>query len=462
MEQSYSENTTVTVVKGNNPEDTVLDGIDKLGGISKYINKDDQVFIKFNLTLPNGFPTNTNLNTLKAIIQSCNNAGAKKIFLGAFPFDGFTIKAVSDSLGLKDYFENLGAEFLFLDNSNFFGFGSKKLKAFKKMAFTKVEVNNENFLIPKIILNSDKLISVNQINVDPQFHIRLSLYNSFSMIPNNSQKIDINLGKGDEKYKHSLVSKIIDVFTIKKPSLIINDLFYILEGAGPLIYKDSRLNKTGIVITGTDAVAVDCITLRLLKLDLNHDLLLEAKKRNLGISELPKIKIIGENLESINIDLKQCVYNLKDINLRNFSICEGQICSGCFERAYHLLNLMKTNMVKDMKYISQNNSFIIGENPTEAENLDNRIIIFGDCAINSTKDSTFRKKVKEYKKKSKIKINERVLEIPGCPPNIFDSIELLLAFYKKKNLPTLNLLSEINKFYLPQKIRKQLKLWEAL
>ncbi|MHA1257056.1 MAG: DUF362 domain-containing protein [Promethearchaeota archaeon] len=467
MDQLNSDIAEVVINKGDSPEESVLDGIEKLGGISKFIDDGDQVFIKFNLRLPFGFPTNTNLDTIKAIVQLCNQAGAKKVYVGGFPMEGLTVKAISDSLGLKDYFKNIGAELVFLDSSDLFsqrGIDTNKLKAIKKRAFEYKSITNDykpkiaiyrKYGIPKIILESDKLISINQVNVDPIFKVRLSLFNLYSLIPNRYQKIENKLKGGREyllkdKYKQDLASKIIDVYSIKKPSLVVNDLFYILEGAGPLIYKDSNLKKTGIVVIGSDAIAVDSITLKLLNLDPEHDILLSmAKKRNIGVTELSKIRIIGENLENIKINVENCIYKLEDINLRNFSIKMGQFCSGCFEQAYHLLNFMKTNMIKDLKYLSHKNSLLIGDNPLKSEDIDNDVIIFGNCAIRSTKNHPLRK-------------NKKVMELFGCPPNLFNSIELLLKMYNKDDIPMLSLFEKLYKYYRPKNLTEKLEKWEGL
>ncbi len=467
MDQLNSDIAEVVITKGESPEESVLDGIEKLGGISKFIDDGDQVFIKFNLRLPFGFPTNTNLDTIKAIVQLCNQAGAKKVYVGGFPMEGLTVKAISDSLGLKDYFKNIGAELVFLDNSNLFSqrsMDAKKLKAIKKRAFEYKSITNDyepkiaiyrKYGIPKIILESDKLISINQVNVDPIFKVRLSLLNSYSLIPNKYQKIENKLKGGREyllkdKYKQDLASKIIDVYSIKKPSLVVNDLFYILEGAGPLIYKDSNLKKTGIVVIGSDAIAVDSITLKLLNLDPEQDSLLSlAKKRNIGVTELSKIRLMGENLENIKINVENCIYKLEDINLRNFSIKMGQFCSGCFEQAYHLLNFMKTNMIKDLKYLSHKNSLLIGDNPLKSEDIDNDVIIFGNCAIRSTKNHPLRK-------------NKKVMELFGCPPNLFNSIELLLKMYNKDDIPMLSLFEKLYKYYRPKNLTEKLEKWEGL
>jgi len=57
MDLINSEIVEVAIVKGETPKETVLNGIDKLGGISKYINDGDQVFVKFNLYVPNILPS---------------------------------------------------------------------------------------------------------------------------------------------------------------------------------------------------------------------------------------------------------------------------------------------------------------------------------------------------------------------------------------------------------------------
>ncbi|GAH09801.1 unnamed protein product, partial [marine sediment metagenome] len=149
-------------------------------------------------------------------------------------------------------------------------------------------------------------------------------------------------------YKQDLISNILDVYSIKKPNLVINDLFDFLEGAGPYVYKDSNLLHTGLVVVGRDAVAVDLITLKLFNIDLlNSDILLEAQNRNLGITDISDINLIGENLDNSRLEAKLSVYRLDDINIKNTTINAGRLCSGCFKEAYHLLNFIKTHMTKD-------------------------------------------------------------------------------------------------------------------
>ena len=482
-----SDMASVAISKSATPENCVLDGIKILGGMDKFIKEGDQVFIKINLSLPNGFPVMPNFDVIRAIINSCKEAGAKKIYIGSFLFKGISMKKFSELLGIQEYIKNLGAELTFLDNSNYFeqkGIKLEQLKKIKDNEFYKIEINDKFFLVPHVIVDSDKFISINQVNVNPIFKCNLSLLNCYSNVPVNNQEVNKRLPKEEsylthDEYKQELISNILDVYSIKKPDLAINDLFFLLEGAGPYIYRDSNLKKTGLLIIGDDAVSVDLITLKMLNIDTNsHDLILGAEKRGIGITDTSKIKIFGEMDD--NLDIKLCVPNLQDINLRNFFIGSGLYCSGCFRQGYHLLNLMKTIMIKDLKY-NPVNSFLIGENPSEPKNSEN-IILFGDCAINSTKNSDFRRIKKEKGKniiddakdiilkksdskekiKIKEKINKKILELSGCPPDIFNCISLLIDYYGKNNVPNLTFYNEIVKLWTNGKIKEKLEKWEAL
>ncbi|MFX1573134.1 MAG: DUF362 domain-containing protein [Promethearchaeota archaeon] len=482
-----SDKASVAISKGTTPENCVISGIEKLGGISNFIKDGDQVFLKVNLSLPIGFPVTPNLDLISTIINSCKKVGAKKVYVGSFLFKGISMKKFSELLGLQEYIKNLGAELTFLDNSNYLeqkGIKLEQLKKIKDNEFYKIEVNDNFFLIPHVIVDSDKFISINQVNVNPLFGINLSLLNCYSNVPVYNQEVNKRLP--DEKsyisqdiYKQEIISNILDVYSIKKPDLAINDLFFLLEGAGPYIFRDSNLKKTSLVVIGNDAISVDAITLKMLNVDVNtHDLLSAAQKRGLGITDFSKIKILGETED--NLDINLCVPKLQDINLKNFFIGSGLYCSGCFKQGYHLLNLMKTIMIKDLKY-NPINSFLIGENPSEPTDLEN-IILFGDCAIRSTKNSDFRtikkekgksiiddakdKVLKKSNSKKKIKIkekaNKKILELPGCPPDIFNCIELMVEYYGKKNAPNLRLYKEIVKIWTNGKIKEKFEKWEVL
>jgi len=488
FDQLKSKKINVAVSKGNNPEESVLKSIENLGGITKFINEGDQVFIKINLSLPGGFPINTNLDVLGAIISSCKVARATRILVGSFPLKRIPLKVIYENLDIQKYIENLGAELVYLDNSDLFTkkeINQEKLKEIKKRSFSVNQLSNKEVIIPKLILDSDKFIVINQVNVNPLFKFNLALLNICSIVPTIQQEIENVSPPGEDyissdKYKGELNSRMLDLYELTQPDLVINDLFYVLEGAGPYIYKDSSLKKTGLTVAGKNGIVVDLITLKVLNEEFDKEFIIEAEKRKIEIPNLSRIKIHGEKIEDIKTNIHLCESNLEKIRMLNFEVKSGKYCSGCLQQAYHFLNLMKTYMVKDLKY-NPDNSFLIGENPSEPGNLGNTIL-FGTCSINSTKNYKFRKiiinkknkkkqktKSKESKEKNyekdaliKEKANEKILELPGCPPRIFECLELMINYFGKKNVPNLNLFNKINGILISKKINKTFKEWEAL
>jgi uncharacterized protein (DUF362 family) len=468
MENSKVSSTEVVISKNSNPSKAITNGLEKLGGISGIVQKGDQVFIKINLRVPYGFPANLNFGSLRTIIELCKRVEAKNIIVGSFPDNGIRTDSISNIMGLQSYVESLGAEFLFLDDQN-------------RYPLKTVELKEKIIEIPKIILETDKLIIFNQVSVDPLFKCTISLLNSYSLVPNKYQKIQKIIRPGKDylfldQYKQDLISNILDIYSIKKPNLVINDMFDFLEGAGPYVYKDSNLLHTGLVVVGRDAVAVDLITLKLFNIDLlKSDILLEARNRNLGITDISNINLIEENLDDSRLEVKYSVYKLDNINIKNTTIKAGRICSGCFKEAYHLLNYIKTHMTKDLKYIKRQ-YFLTGENPPEPESLDH-IIVFGDCAIKSTKNGEFRTirtpsdknyietikgKIGKDQKSQKVtkvkeKTNKQVIEIPGCPPNLFESLNSILKYYGKSQAPNLSFYNNLIKTYYQQESSKKPK-----
>ena len=122
-------------------------------------------------------------------------------------------------------------------------------------------------------------------------------------------------------------------------------------------------------------------------------------------------------------------------------------------------------MTKDLKYIKRQ-QFLVGENPPEP-NPSDQIIIFGDCAIESTKNRGFRiirtssdrnyiesvkeRMKKDYKASKRQKIKERknkaILELPGCPPDLNLSLLSIQRYYGKSQTPFLSFYAELMKTY---------------
>lgn len=458
-EESDTSTTDVALTRGENPSEALVKGFDHLRGIRSFIQKNDHVFIKISFKRPYGFPTNVNYETLGNLISLCREAEAKDIYVGDFPSEDTDSVNLSEMTGLSKYIESKGALVAHLDNE-------------EQFPRSKVSRNNINFEIPTLILNTDKLIILNQVNVHPIFICTLAYLNLSTIVPNKYQKIQKKERPGKDflyldQYKQDLIANILAISEIKPPNLVINDLFYVLERAGPLIYKDSHCKKSNLLIMGENIFAVDYITLKLMGIELSESkLLFEAQNYPTGIHNTKNINVLGGRIPEEQFKIQRCVSNLNDINTKNCFVGKGNYCSGCYEVAYHLLNFFKSSMVKDLKYIGPF-SFLIGESPSKPDIKDN-IILFGDCAIKSTTDRDFRKITlqkknskniikklnKSHKNSSskplKVKIvdNKHILELSGCPPDLNKSYDILIKYYRKSNVPNLKLINMINKCYM--------------
>lgn len=471
MNETQSPTSRVAVVESESVSSCFSEGINLLGGINKFVNEGDTVFLKISLRLPYGYPTNSNFDLIERAIAICKQAGAENVYVGSFPNQGVALKLLDTSLGLDKYFERLGAEFVFLDNSDLFlekSYDLEKLNEIKAQTIEETEIGEQIIEIPKKIKESDKVIVLNQVNVAPLFMCELSLTNYHSILPGKNRcikyrkKSQKELVKND-KFRQDFINNIFNSYLVKKPVLAVNDLFYVLEGAGPLIYRSSRLKKTGLLVMGTDLISVDIITLRVLGFDaVNNDLISAAKERSLGPKEVSNIEIIGESLGDISIDIDQCCSKLEDIKIQSLFVNSGDMCSGCFLKGYHLLNFMNSRMIKDLKYIP-NHSFLVGKEP-QAPNIKDKLILFGDCAINSTEEYNFRTETTKslIKKKEKVKENKDILELPGCPPDFLTCLKLILKYFKKRDVPNLNsYFKELDKIKFNE-LNEKLGEWENI
>jgi len=88
---------------------------------------------------------------------------------------------------------------------------------------------------------------------------------------------------------------LVDIYEITKPALTIIDGIVSLEGDGP---ATSGIPKnTGFILAGSDCVAMDSILALIMGLS-PLDILTnqEAKRRNLGVTDLKDMVILGDNL----------------------------------------------------------------------------------------------------------------------------------------------------------------------
>lgn len=89
---------------------------------------------------------------------------------------------------------------------------------------------------------------------------------------------------------------LVDIYEEVKPSLTIIDGIVAMEGDGPA--TSGKLRNTGLLLAGSDCVALDSILGLIMGLEPSDILTTqEAAKRGLGVADINSISVLGEKLE---------------------------------------------------------------------------------------------------------------------------------------------------------------------
>jgi len=398
----------VAIANGENPIEATKKVIDLLGGMEKFINQGDIIFLKPDLSTPIGVPASTDPLVIGTISKLCLDCGAEKILIGDNPFGGVSSKNLYKYTGLGEYLKDLGVE----------------LKYLEKEVFESVKVPNPNVLkkvkLPKCVLNSDKLISIPTMRTDILSDVALSIRNLHGLLP-DEQYFAI--------YKERIHYGLIDILKVVKPDLIIIDSFIGGEGQGPFTLSGI---ETMFNLGSSDPVAIDSVATSIMGYNPENIKHLKlAQVQNLGVAELDQIKIIGDKIR--RFEFKKAKLLPDNNNL--LEIQRGKCCSGCLASFRIFSDLMTIFLGKELKNYG-GFTCLLGKNP-DVSYYKRGIIVFGDCAIYSTHSY-------DFKTNRKIKKTHRTQEIPGCPPidlNIFEKITLNF----KDKIPAFELINEILK-----------------
>lgn len=92
---------------------------------------------------------------------------------------------------------------------------------------------------------------------------------------------------------------VCDVYSVVKPHLVIMDAITCMEGDGPV---GGTLRQLGLILAGTDAVAVDTVAAEMIGLPAKSIPVLEAAgRRGLGCNDIEQIEVVGLPLDSVRV-----------------------------------------------------------------------------------------------------------------------------------------------------------------
>lgn len=267
----------LVVVKGASADKIVRAAVDALGGIRRFISKDDVVVIKPNIgwdRTPEQ-AANTNPEVVTTMIKLCLEAGAKKVKVFDRTCDDPRRSYVQS--GIEAAAKEAGAEVTHL--------GGRNLSPVEERRFRKVDIPNgvaiKSWPICVDVLECDKLINIPIAKHHGSGILTMSIKNWMGVMGDNR-------GQAHQ----DLHTTLADLATIIKPHLTILDAIRILTAHGPKGGSLDDVKRLDTVIAGVDQVAIDSYGATLFGKkgeDIGH--VKDAADRGLGKIDISKLNI---------------------------------------------------------------------------------------------------------------------------------------------------------------------------
>lgn len=252
--------------------------------IQNIIKPGDKVLIKPNLLKadPPEKAVTTHPAVVRALIELIRD-------LGAVPW-------VGDSSGGADY----GNTARSLELSGILSASrDAHIKNFDTEGVEHIETDSSVYLrsvhIARPVVEADIVISTAKLKTHIETLYTGAVKNLVGCIPGSGKLLIHRLAP-----KPSQLSEVIlDLYHIVKPELSVIDGVLSMEGDGP---GAGAPRQTGLLFVGRDGIAVDAVASHTIGFD--HEclhFLRRGEERGLGVSDISKITILGDNLEDLRI-----------------------------------------------------------------------------------------------------------------------------------------------------------------
>jgi uncharacterized protein (DUF362 family) len=302
--------TQVAIVRGDDPDKLVAETIGLLGGIEKFVTPGDVVLIK-----PNSFakqvPANGNVvrpEIVIALARMVRDAGAKRVVVGERN-DGPVLANFKDT-GIEKV-----AELMPFDSAEH-----------ATVTVPNAEAIHVPVTVAKILLDCDKHITVPVAKTHCGAGVTACLKNAMGLM----------IGSETTKsHAYGICNVPIDINSLKWPVLGLADMTISQEGNFP--GAGGVPVRVGVVVAGSDIVAVDATCARIMGYDPNDVWIIRnAARRNKGVLDEASIEIVGESLAAASHPMTGVVFDPTEFGDR-VNFCVDLRCRYCAQDATSFL-----------------------------------------------------------------------------------------------------------------------------
>jgi uncharacterized protein (DUF362 family) len=221
---------------------------------------------------------NTNPNVVAAVIELCRREEAAEVIVAEGPGHWRNVEYLVGASGLGDVLRHYKVPFVDLNHD-------EPVKRVNLGRLTKLE----HLYLSQTVATADVLISLPKLKTHHWAVATLSLKNLFGTLPGICYGWPKN-----ELHWRGIDNSIVDIALTRTPDLAIVDGIVGMEGDGPL--NGTPVN-TGVLVMGSDLLAVDATCCRLMELDPTRvAYLVMGNMKKLGHLAEPQIKQLGDTI----------------------------------------------------------------------------------------------------------------------------------------------------------------------
>jgi uncharacterized protein (DUF362 family) len=345
------------------------------------------VFIKPSFVYPSHTPETVGVVTQPAFIRGVclafNDMGARRVLVGEDSVLGPS-RAAFYAMGIYPYIHGIATPVYFDEERHI-----------------RVEVPDPriqgSFVVPAIWPEADLFVSLPKIKVNQFAKVTLSVKNNLGF----QRQADRCKNHSDGK----LQEKIADLYRVRPPDLVLADSIVAGEGQGPMLARPVEL---GVMIGGSNGIAVDSVACRLMGIDpfqIEH--LNYLREAGIGPVDPRDVEVVGSRVDDFARAFDRPTTELKGAH-ENLRVFEGEEkccqygCRGMVRCALDAWLERKDVPIKEMTVVIGKG---VGDLPLDLD--PRKTLVVGDCAEEHKGAGTF---------------------LPGCPPLPMDTAFILQRF----------------------------------
>jgi len=260
--------------KGKDPYRMTIETVKSMGGMERFVKKNDVVVIKPNMAWDRTpkQAANTNPAVVSALVNLCHEAGAKRVNI--FDITCNEARRCYENSGIAKAAREAGAHVYFADEWNIaaahFGYASEL----------------EGWPILRDALECDAFINVPVLKHHSLAGLTLSMKNLMGVCCGNRSKMHTNIGRN-----------LVDLTDFISPELTVIDGYRVLTDHGPSGGDLKDVVELNTIFVATDPTLADAYACRLLEKDpLSVPNIRDAVSRNFGTADVDKADILHLNV----------------------------------------------------------------------------------------------------------------------------------------------------------------------